>query len=212
MVEFKLRQKTVDLPYTLRIPDVTEEMFDDLTDEDTKAELINGMMVTPSPAAIEHDEIGGFIRELMSFYASEKDQGDVLGPDSIVHLTTCRKFCPDAYFVRKNRMRRPRPKEFEGAPDMVVEILSPSNRSDDLDDKRPAYQEAGVGEIWFVDPDNRQVVIDRKRRKRYGEEIVTRSKAASSVLPGFWVDCAWLWADPLPNRMACLRKILAGKT
>lgn len=211
MFEVKIREKPLNMPFVLRIVGVTEEMFDEMTDEDSQAELINGVMLVPSPAAIQHDGIGGFIRMLMDIYANEKDLGDVLGPDSIVHLATCRKFCPDAYFVRKGRLPRPAPKEFEGAPDLVMEILSPSNRSDDLNGKRPAYQEADVGEIWFIDPDNRQILIDRKRRKRYTQEVLTRGRVASTVLPGFWIDCAWLWADPLPNRMTCLKKILGGK-
>jgi Uma2 family endonuclease len=208
MVQLIVANKTFDLPYMVRVPDVTEEMFDELVDEDTKAELFDGVMIVHSPAVLEHDDIGGFIRALMRFCAARKRLGSVLGPDGIVHLASCRKFCPDFFFVRKERMPRPKPKQFEGAPDVVGEVLSPSTWDYDLEDKLSAYQEAGVGEMWFVDAENRQVIISRKRRGKYVQETVTKGKATSDVLAGFWVNVSWLCADPLPDPLTCLQKIL----
>jgi Uma2 family endonuclease len=209
MVELIVANKTVDLPYMVRIPDVTEEMFDKLVDEDTKAELLDGVMIVHSPATIAHDDVGGFIRFLMRGYAGGKHLGSVLGPDAIVHLATCRLFAPDLFFVRKGRMPKPRPKEFEGAPDFVGEVLSPSTRDYDLEEKRPAFQEAGVGEIWFVDLANEQVIVDRKRPRKYEETTIHKGKLSSEVVKGFWLEVSWLWADPLPDPLTCLEKILA---
>jgi Uma2 family endonuclease len=202
--------RTAELPCTLRLYDITEEQFDELVDEDTKAELLDGVMIVHSPASMEHDDVGGFLRSLANFHAGMKQAGKVYGPDSLVHLGICRRFAPDVYFLRQKRVPRRRRKQFEGAPDWVIEVLSPTNRADDLEDKRPAYQYAGVEEIWFVDTEQHQVVIDRKGRKGYTEEVVTEGRAVSRVLAGFWVDVAWLWAYPLPEPMGCLQQILAG--
>jgi Uma2 family endonuclease len=211
MVEVMLGRKPVDLPYTIRLPGVTEKTFEELTDEDTKAELLDGVMIVHSPATLRHDHILTFVGGLMAFYADERELGKMsAGGNAIIHLATCRKFAPDGYFLRTARIPKRITKEYEGAPDLMLEILSPTTRDYDLEEKRPAYQKAGVGEIWFVDPENEQVIIDRKRRRGYVEEIVTAGRATSIVLGGFWVDVAWLWLYPLPNRMACLRKILAG--
>jgi Uma2 family endonuclease len=95
-----------------------------------------------------------------------------------------------------------------GRPDLVVEVLSPSNRHDDLHDKRPIYRAAGVGEIWFVDPELQQVLVDRRRAEGYAEEIITTGRVSSHVVAGFWLHTAWLWAKPLPNRFLCLQEIL----
>jgi Uma2 family endonuclease len=208
MVQLIVANKTMDLPYLVRIPDVTEAMFDELVDEDTKAELFDGVMIVHSPATLEHDDVGGFVRGLMRFYAARKKLGKVLGPDGIVHLKTCRKFCPDFFYVSKERMPRPMPKEYEGAPDLVGEVLSPSTRDYDLDDKRSAYQQAGVGEIWYLDVANAQLIVDRKTKGKYTTETVEKGKTASNVLKGFWVDVSWLWDDPLPDPLTCLEKIL----
>jgi Uma2 family endonuclease len=202
--------ETADLPYTIRVYGVTEERFEELVDEDTRAELFDGVMIVRSPASIRHDKVSGFIRALMSFYADEKGLGEVLGPDSLVHLKKGRKFAPDAYFIRQRRVPKRMPKEWQGAPDLVVEVLSPSNRREDLDDKRPAYHEAGVGEVWLVDLQNQEVLVDRKRRRRYMTEVVNVGKVQSTVLAGFWLDVSWLWAEPLPKRTTCFRKILSA--
>src|SRR5439155_19223831 len=106
--------KTVDLPYTVRLYDVTEEKFDELADEDMKAELFDGVMIVHSPASLEHDDIGGFLRSLTSCFADERDVGKVFGPDGLIHLASCRLFAPDAFFLRKKRIPARLPKQFEG--------------------------------------------------------------------------------------------------
>jgi Uma2 family endonuclease len=209
MVEVQVGFKTIDLPYTIWVYGATEEMFDELTDEDTKAELIDGVMIVHSPASLRHEHISGFLGGLMSFYADVKGHGMVIASgNGVVHLATCRKLSPDVFFIRQARVPMTLPKEFEGPPDLVVEVLSPSTRREDLGQKRAAYHDAGVGEIWFVDFENKRFVIDRKRGDSYVEEIVSEGVVVSSVLDGFWVNVAWVWTEPLPNRMSCLQEIL----
>jgi Uma2 family endonuclease len=210
MIEIKCGLKTIDLPFMIQVYEVTEEMFNELVDEDTKAELIDGVMIVHSPASMEHDNIGGFMRGLMSFYSDAQGLGVVLGPDSLIHLAPGRKCTPDVFFIRQERMPMPLPKEFEGVPDLVVEVLSPSNRRYDLRDKRLIYREAGVGEFWFIDAALRQIIRDRRQVGSYTEDIVTAGRVSSAVLPGFWIDASWLWATPLPNRFMCLEEILSG--
>jgi Uma2 family endonuclease len=210
MIEIKCGLKTIDLPFMIQVYEVTEEMFDELVDEDTKAELIDGVMIVHSPASMEHDNIGGFTRGLMSFYSDAQGLGVVLGPDSLIHLAPGRKCAPDVFFIRQERMPMPLPKEFEGVPDLVVEVLSPSNRRYDLRDKRLIYREAGVGEVWFIDAALRQIILDRRQVGSYTEDIIPAGRVSSAVLPGFWLDASWLWATPLPNRFMRLEEILSG--
>ena len=210
MIEIKCGLKTIDLPFMIQVYEVTEEMFDELVDEDAKAELIDGMMIIQSPASMEHDDIGGFMRGLMSFYSDAQGLGAVLGPDSLIHLAPGRKCAPDVFFIRQERMPMPLPKEFEGVPDLVVEVLSPSNRRYDLRDKRLIYREAGVGEVWCIDVELRRIIMDRHRAGSYVEEIFTEGEVFSEVLPGFWLNASWLSATPLPNRFMCLEEILSG--
>jgi Uma2 family endonuclease len=207
MIEVKCGIKTIDLPYMVQVYDVTEERFDELVDEDTKAEFIDGVMIVHPPASMEHDDLSGFIRTLMRLYADAKEVGKVLGPDSLIHLAPGRKCAPDVFFVRRERMPMPM-KEFSGVPDLIIEVLSPSNRRYDLEDKRLIYRRAGAEEVWFLDAEFRRVIVDRRRADGYVEEVVTAGKLSSGVLEGFWVNVSWLWGSPLPNALLCFDKIL----
>jgi Uma2 family endonuclease len=211
MMEVKLGIKMVEVPYTLRMYDVTEEMFDELVDEDTRAEHIDGVMIVYSPVSLRHSSITGFLRMLLRGYSAENHLGLVLGPNSLIHLAEGRRFAPDAFFIRQKRVPEPLPSQFEGAPDLVVEVLSPSNRLEDLHGKRPTYREARVPEIWYVDPQHQQVIVDRLSGQQYVEQVIESGRLSAHALPGFWIETDWLWTEPLPNEMACLRKILARK-
>jgi Uma2 family endonuclease len=211
MVELKMGWplRTVDVPFMIRLYGVTDEQFDEMVTEDTKAELFDGVMIVHSPATPDHDDIAGFQRALMRIYADDRGLGKVFGPDSLVRLRRGRRFGADIFFIRSGRVPSRPAKEFELVPDLMLEVLSPSNRDYDLDEKRAFYREARVPEIWFIDPDERQVIVDRRRGRRYITTTATKGRVQSDVLPGFWIEASWLWSDPLPNAMACLRRILA---
>ena len=209
MVELRVGMRTVDLPFMVRIPNVTETMFSEMVDEDTKAELLDGVMIVPSPASPQHNRGAGFLRSLMQTYAEELGVGEVFGPDDLIHLATCRRFAPDVFYLPIHLVPSPLPEEeFEETPELVVEVLSPSNRDYDLSDKRSAYRQAGIREIWFIDQANEEVIIDRRRGRRYTTTVASEGKIASAALKGFWVRAEWLWAEQPPRLMRCLREIM----
>src|SRR5690349_23841615 len=188
MVELKLRQRTVDLPYTVRVYGVTKEMFDELVDEDTKAELLDGVMIVHSPGSLRHSDIAGFLHVMIRGYAATKRLGNVLGPMSLIRPAAGRRFAPDLYFLEHQRVPRPLPHGYiEGAPDLVLQVLSPSTRKVDLEEKRPAYRQAVVSEVWLVDPEEQLIQVDRRRNKSYATETVSIGRVTSAVMPGFWV-------------------------
>jgi Uma2 family endonuclease len=208
VVEVKVGRRWLEPPFTVFVPDATEEHLARLADDETKAELLDGVMVLHSPISVALDDLSGFLRALLSLYADCRHAGNVLGPRSLARLTPGRLLAPTAYFMRRERVPSRRTQYFEGAPDLVLEVLHSANRRFNLEGKRPAYREAGVAELWFVDPDGRRVTIDRRRRGRYEEEVVTQGRATSTVLRGFWVEVSWLWSRPFPDELDCLDEIL----
>ncbi len=107
-------RQALPMPYLVKIPGITEEMFEELVDEDLRAELLDRVLIVHSPATVRNDDLSGFLRSLLRLFAEDRGLGNVYGPDSIIHLASCRKFAPDLYFVRSDRVLTPRPKEFEG--------------------------------------------------------------------------------------------------
>ena len=76
-------------------------------------------------------------------------------------------------------------------PDLVVEVLSPSTRANDLGPKRRAYLEGGVREVWLVDPAERTVtMITATEERRLGAE----GQLASPLLPGLAIVVSDLFA------------------
>ena len=102
-----------------------------------------------------------------------------------VHLGGCQKVKTDIAAVRLERAHLITEKAIEGAPDLVVEIVSESTRRYDLGEKRKVYGEAGVGEIWLVDFEREQVTVFRRVGKRYRSETKTKGVLRSQVLKGF---------------------------
>ena len=165
--------------------------------EDMHVEIINGelfMMATPSS---RHQEISGeLFRQLANFLEGKpckvypapfgvrlfeqdgdrpEDVDTVVEPDISV---ICDRDKVDA-------------RGCKGAPDLIVEILSPSTRRHDRLVKLDLYQRAGVREYWIVAPENRSVLVflpdgngSYRIREDYGSEDIARV----NVLEGCFID------------------------
>jgi Uma2 family endonuclease len=143
---------------------ITVEDLEQIT-EVGRYDLIRGELITMAPAGEEHGviagEIGGFIREhvkrkqLGRFYAAET--GFILHRDPDVVLA------PDAAFVRSERLPSSKPGTgyFVGAPDLAVEVLSPSESTARSQEKVLEYLEAGTRLVWIVHPPRRTVTVYR---------------------------------------------------
>ena len=100
---------------------------------------------------------------------------------------------PDLLFIRRERLPIFGPDLIEGAPDLVVEILSPSTRTLDLTRKAQLYAEAGVPEYWVADPDEPAFRLYALRGGRYVEIPAEGGRVASTIVPGLSVDLGTLF-------------------
>jgi Uma2 family endonuclease len=83
-----------------------------------------------------------------------------------------------------------------GAPDMVVEILSPSTAKFDLVDKMKKYRLAGVRECWFVDPEEKIVQVHLMTGRDHTLAFYERADTAPvTILPGCLIDLAAVFAE-----------------
>ncbi len=99
---------------------------------------------------------------------------------------------PDILFIRAGREGIIGGQYVEGAPDLVVEILSPSNWSYDREEKFRLYEEAGVPEYWIVDPRMKSVevfVLEAGEYVLLGKWGAVET-ATSRVLAGFEIPVA----------------------
>ncbi len=84
-----------------------------------------------------------------------------------------------------------------GAPDLMVEILSPGNTKKEMANKFRLYEEAGVHEYWIVEPEDKFVLVYVLRNEEFvGLRPYTEdSPLTSAILPGLSIDLAALFAD-----------------
>jgi Uma2 family endonuclease len=176
-------------------PGMTAEELLELPDDGLRHELVEGELRTMTPAGAEHGlvalRIGARILEhvdehgLGAAYAAET--GFVLrrGPDTVR--------APDAAFVASERLAAARGPGFaELAPDLVVEVVSPSDRASEVSSKTAMWLDAGVRVVWVVDPQARLAAVHHPG----GVVTVLREDGVldgEDVLPGFRLPLATLF-------------------
>jgi len=144
---------------------VTAEDLLAMPDEGLRRELVHGEVIETTPAGDEHGRltgkltvrIGSFIldHELGQIYASETGFLLRRDPDTVR--------CPDAAFVSTDRLGdAPASTGFVPvAPDLAVEVVSPSDTWQDVEAKVREYLEAGTGVVWVLSPRPGQVHVYR---------------------------------------------------
>jgi len=158
-------------------------------------ELIAGEIVMMTPPGYEHGDIALTIATLLRAHAGRNKLGKVLGEVGFVlsrDPDTVR--APDVAFVRRDRQPKERRKYFPGAPDLAVEVVSPSDRLADVDDKTQQWLDAGTPLVWVVWPVTRSVTVHRAGqapRILHEQDAIT----GEDVLPGFECRVAEFFAD-----------------
>ena len=161
-----------------------------------RCELVRGELIMMSPAGFQHGRIVGTINALLWEFVQEEALGVVTGAETGFHISrdpdTVR--APDVAFVRTERVPADEPLGFfQGAPDLAVEVLSPSDRAGEVLAKVQDWLEAGCRAVWVVDP-HTQTVSDYRSRSEVTVLTNTDTLTGGAVLPGFAVPVAEIFA------------------
>lgn len=129
-----------------------------------REELIGGKVVSMAPAASRHVLVSGNIFGLFHQYLWKKKCVPI-ADGMLVFLSDTEHYVPDFMVVcDPNKIRA---QGVYGAPDLVVEVLSPSTARRDKWHKKNGYEAAGVPELWLVDPVNQSVEVYLLQEGRY---------------------------------------------
>lgn len=173
-------------------PPLTIEEFERLPDDGWRCELVRGQVVREPPAGFEHGRVGASILYFLADFVREHQLGEVLTAETGFVLSeeppTVR--APDVAFVAAEHVPTKTPRGFGPfAPDLAVEIVSPSNTLSEIHDKVLDYLDSGSRLVWVVDPVGRSVVVYASREDirllGEGDEL-----DGGDVLPGFRIG---LW-------------------
>lgn len=136
-------------------------------DDDNQYELIGGKLIlVPSPKSI-HQIINTELAATLRDYVRKNNLGRVITAPLDVLLSETEKPQPDIMFISKDRLDIITEMNIQGAPDLVVEILSPSTGKYDKVEKSRMYYKHGVKEYWIVDPDHKTIEIFMSGEKNW---------------------------------------------
>ena len=201
---------TLEPPYLIVRPFATEEDFYREAGEDSDWEYLDGRIVMHSPASDRHEDLFRFLMILVGGFLDERGGGIIRGSRYPMRLDPRWSPEPDLLVVRSSRRHLLGKTRLEGPADLVIEIASDSDPGLDVREKLPRYREAGIEEIWLVNPFEGTVRVETKVAPGYESRTLTAGRLTSAVIPGFWIEVAWLWQESLPSTMGCLREILGG--
>lgn len=183
------------------LPRMTEEEFEAWCSEDVRAEWVDGEVVVMSPSNTRHGLIEIFLLRVVCDFVERRDLGQILASTIQVRFAKQRRRrLPDMLFVSKERAEIVCPTYLDGAPDLIMEIVSPESTERDWREKYLEYQSAGVREYWVIDPQAEQVAGYTLAADGAYQRIQERDGRVESVLlPGFFLRPAWLWQPKLPK-------------
>ena len=164
--------------------------------EGMRAELIDGELWDLASPSRKHQEIVHELdRSLGNFIASKGGSCKVYPAPFAVNL-----FADDTTFVEPDisvvcDRDKLSDRGCEGAPDMVVEVVSPSNPRMDYVSKLSLYQEAGVREYWICDPERERVLVYDEQSGYVPTIYGFGVPVPSTIFPGFEADLGQIVAD-----------------
>lgn len=173
-------------------------------DEKDRIEIINGEAIMMAPPSVNHQRISRELSRQLSNYLEgkkceafpapfgvrlfEQEEDSPENVDTLVEpdiSVVCDKDKLDKYGCK-------------GAPDMIIEVLSPSTRRHDRFVKLGLYQRAGVRELWLVDPDTQSVqvfLLDSTGAFRIHEDYGKKDIAKVNVLDGCFIELSKVFPE-----------------
>ena len=161
--------------------------------DEPRCELLRGRIyLTPTPDVLHQTVLGALIRQLHDL--AQQAGGKLLIAPLDVQLNLDTVVQPDILYVSPERVDIVR-QYIEGAPDLVVEVISPATVRLDRGGKLLAYAEADVREYWIVDPVAQHIEFLVSEGGAFKVVVPCDDRYRSAVLAGVRLDIARVWAD-----------------
>ncbi len=162
-------------------PKTMLEVFNSLP-EGTLCQLINNNLVmSPSPLDIHQVILMEIFLQLHAHLKQNKAGVLRIAPYD-VHFSKCNILQPDIIFIANNNLYKIEKTGLKGAPDLVIEILSPSTSRFDMEDKKSIYEQFEVKEYFIVEPDSKNVYTYILHNREYKELDIETAKIISRLL------------------------------
>src|SRR5436309_10529652 len=176
---------------------LTYEDLQAFPEDNLRRELIDGeLIVTAAPARRHQQVVAMLVYELIVY--SKRRGGEVLPAPFDVYFSETNVVEPDVLYVRPENLGRFEKNYLRSAPDLVVEVSSPSTRRLELVRKRDLYERFGVPEYWLVDLDADRLEVYHLEGDRYPPPLlfVRGQTVKTPQAPGFGLTVDDLLGPP----------------
>ena len=145
------------------IHSMTADELAKLNDWSHRFELIKGELLTMSPAGEEHGAVTMRLSALLYFHVTANNLGVLRAAETGFKLESNPDtvLAPDISFIAHDRAGTPVPGFRRGAPDLAVEVISPSETKPEVERKTTLWLELGAKSVWNVNPRKRTVEVNR---------------------------------------------------
>lgn len=156
-------------------------------------ELVDGEIIVMSPSGYESEEVATRFSTFMNMWVMPRSAGRVTGSSAGFNLPNSDMRAPDVSFVLAERLRRS-PKSFaELAPDLIVEVKSPTDSLKKLESKIESFLSLGTKVGILINPETRIVKLYRSE-----QDVITLQDGdiltVPELLPGWEVSISDLWS------------------
>ena len=160
------------------------------TPEGGKFQLIGGEIIERTSPSLYHQEILLNLATEFRFYFARNKVGKAFVAPLDVYLSETETYQPDIIVLLTENFSKIKENKIEGAPDLIVEVLSPSTAYYDLKHKKSIYEKHGVREYWVVDPIDKTVEIFQNQNAKFHliAELTKTDIAKSQLIAGMEVD------------------------
>jgi Uma2 family endonuclease len=177
-----------------RVQLLAEDIWD-TPDDENRYEVIDGELHMTPPPSLAHQKAVAMLLIRLGTYVEAHRLGDVFGAPVGVILDEISGVQPDVVFISRQRAYILSDRGIEAAPDLAVEVLSPSTANRDRGIKMRRYAASGVSHYWIIDPGKRTLEAYRLDESGYRPEATLDGDAVfePTLFPGLAIHLADLW-------------------
>jgi Uma2 family endonuclease len=168
-------------------PLLTIADLDAMPEDGNRYEIIEGELFVSCAPSLRHQRIVGWLMCFFNQFLLANPIGEAL-PGPGVIFSNFSGVIPDVVYISNARRAEIAAGDrVTGAPDLVIEILSPGaeNKRRDRHSKRQLYRKYGVKEYWIIDPDNLTIEVYRPPRLRLTTTLGVNDEVTTPLMPGF---------------------------
>ena len=153
-----------------------------LLPEGTPIQVIqNQFYMSPSPN-FQHFDVLDKVSDILRQEVKKQNSGRIFFAPLDVFLGDTNALQPDIFFISNANKHFIKEDGIYGAPDLIIEILSPRNRNADLVKKKSVYEQFGVKEYFIVEPSDKSVLSYYLKDGKYAEPKKQKAKFTSKLL------------------------------